>query len=163
MAEVSFADKLCNASACGKLDDVLFLLDTAGANVNGFNSFNRTAVQVAQLGNTALVETLLMAGADPNVPDPVLNLTVIHDAAREGFLQTVRVLLDHGADPNLVDGHGNLPLHLAAREGYLDVVRLLIESTANPRATNNYGLSAGELAYRYGKSDVFNFIQEYLS
>uniref|UniRef100_A0A3Q3FKH3 Cyclin-dependent kinase inhibitor 2C (p18, inhibits CDK4) n=1 Tax=Labrus bergylta TaxID=56723 RepID=A0A3Q3FKH3_9LABR len=125
---LSEADMLCNASASGQLLHVLFLLEN-GADVNGFNTFNRTALQVVKLGNTALVEALLVAGADPNVPDPVLNLTVTHDAAREGFIDSVRVLVDHGANTNLVDGQGNLPLHLAAREGHLDVTQLLIECT----------------------------------
>lgn len=115
------------------------------------------------MGDHILVRILLEAGANPNVPDPVLNLTVTHDAAREGFIKTVQVLVDHGADPNLVDGLGNLPLHLAAREGHLDVVKLLIGCTANPRATNNEGDSAGELARRKGKWDVYNFIENYLS
>ncbi|CAJ1060527.1 cyclin-dependent kinase 4 inhibitor C-like [Xyrichtys novacula] len=120
-------------------------------------------VQVAKLGNTALVETLLEAGADPNVRDPVLNLTVTHDAARDGFRDTVRVLLDHDADPDLTDERGNLPLHLAAREGHLQVVQLLIQHTTDPRAVNGQGYSAGELALHHGKIDIFNFIQEYLS
>ncbi|XP_060889460.1 cyclin-dependent kinase 4 inhibitor C [Labrus mixtus] len=161
MAELSEADMLCNASASGQLPDVLILLQN-GADVNGFNTFNRTALQVVKLGDTALVEALLEAGADPNVPDPVLNLTVTHDAAREGFIDSVRVLVDHGANTNLVDGHGNLPLHLAAREGHLDVTQLLIECTANPQTANGEGYTAGELALLYGNTDTFNFIQEYL-
>ncbi|KAM7011881.1 cyclin-dependent kinase 4 inhibitor C [Tautogolabrus adspersus] len=161
MAEVSEADKLCNASASGKLPEVLFLLQN-GADVNGCNSFNRTALQVVKLGDTALVEALLLAGADPNVPDPVLNLTVTHDAAREGFIDSVSVLVDHGANTNLVDGQGNLPLHLAAREGHLEVTQLLIECTANPQTPNGQGYTAGELALLHGKTDTFNFIEEYL-
>ncbi|XP_034567538.1 cyclin-dependent kinase 4 inhibitor C isoform X2 [Notolabrus celidotus] len=121
------------------------------------------SLQVVKMGNAALVEALLVAGADPNVPDPVLNLTLTHDAAREGFIHTVRVLVNHGADLNLVDGHGNLPLHLAAREGHLKVVQLLIECTTDPQALNDQGYSAGELARHHGKTDVFNFVEEYLS
>uniref|UniRef100_A0A3B5Q256 Cyclin-dependent kinase inhibitor 2C (p18, inhibits CDK4) n=1 Tax=Xiphophorus maculatus TaxID=8083 RepID=A0A3B5Q256_XIPMA len=110
------SDLLCNASACGKLEEVLDLLK-AGADVNGLNEFRRTPLQVAMLGNTELVRALLAAGADPNARDHILNLTVTHDAAREGFAETVRELVNHGADVNLADEIGNLPLHLAAREG----------------------------------------------
>lgn len=46
MADRSVADKLCSASARGNLPEVLFLLQN-GADVNGFNTFNRTALQVS--------------------------------------------------------------------------------------------------------------------
>lgn len=39
------ADKLCKASARGDLPEVLLLLQN-GADVNGFNRYNRTALQV---------------------------------------------------------------------------------------------------------------------
>ncbi|XP_035509697.1 cyclin-dependent kinase 4 inhibitor C [Morone saxatilis] len=162
MADSSVADKLCNASANGNLPEVLFLLEN-GADINGFNKFNRTALQVVKLGNPALIQTLLVAGADPSARDPVLSLTVMHDAAREGFADSVRVLVDHGADTNLVDDHGNLPLHLAAKEGHLEVIQLLIGLTANPQAPNDLGYTAAQLALHHGKMDTANYIQEYLS
>lgn len=39
------ADNLCKASARGNLPEVLLLLQN-GADVNGFNRYNRTALQV---------------------------------------------------------------------------------------------------------------------
>lgn len=47
-------DKLCNASASGKLAEVLTLLQN-GADVNGFNTFNRTALQVGTYTSFTLV------------------------------------------------------------------------------------------------------------
>ena len=41
-------DQLCNASARGNLADVKQLLQN-GANVNGFNMFKRTALQVSDI------------------------------------------------------------------------------------------------------------------
>lgn len=40
------ADSLCEASARGNLSEVSLLLQD-GANVNGFNMYNRTALQVS--------------------------------------------------------------------------------------------------------------------
>ncbi|TDH08513.1 hypothetical protein EPR50_G00098670 [Perca flavescens] len=156
------ADTLCNASAQGNLPKVLFLLQS-GADVNGFSSHNMTALQVVKLGNDALVRVLLEAGSDPNVRDPFCGLTVTHDAAREGFIDSVRVLVNHGADLNIVDNKGNLPLHLAAREGHLNVVQLLIGLTANPQTPNGEGLTAGQLAQLHGKVSTAQFIEDYLS
>ncbi|KAM9358353.1 cyclin-dependent kinase 4 inhibitor C [Symphorus nematophorus] len=162
MAEGSVADKLCNASARGNLPDVLLLLQN-GADVNGFNKYKRTALQVVKLGNPALVEALLVAGAHPNVLDPVLKLTVTHDAARDGFVDSVRVLVDNGADVNLVDEKGNLPLHLAAMEGHLEVIRLLIRLTRDPQAPNGLGYTAAQLALQYRRMDIVQFIDDYLN
>uniref|UniRef100_A0A3Q3XJE4 Uncharacterized protein n=1 Tax=Mola mola TaxID=94237 RepID=A0A3Q3XJE4_MOLML len=143
MADMPVADKLCNASAKGNLPEVLSLLRN-GTDVNGFNKYNTTALQVAKLGNPALICELLLAGADPNLRDPACGLTVTHDAAREGFADSVRVLVEHGADVNIVDGHGNLPLHLAAREGHLEAMRLLLEQALHgciTRRTNHFVVS----------------------
>lgn len=114
------------------------------------------------LGSTAVVEALLEAGANPNLRDPVLGLTVGHDAAREGFPDTVRALLAHGADVNVTDARGNLPLHLAARQGHVDVVRLLIRRTAQPGTPNGQGLTAGQLAALHRRTDTARWIDRYL-
>lgn len=120
-------------------------------------------VQVVKLGSTAVAEALLAAGANPDVRDPVLSLTVTHDAAREGFVDTVSVLMRHGANVNLADERGNLPLHLAAGEGHLRVVHLLIGRTANPRTSNGQGYTAGQLARLRRRMDTAIYIDEYLS
>ncbi|XP_047443531.1 cyclin-dependent kinase 4 inhibitor C isoform X2 [Mugil cephalus] len=162
MADMSLSDKLCNASASGNKNEVLLLLEK-GAHVNGFNTFKRTALQVVKLGDTGVVEALLEAGADPNVPDPSCGLTVTHDAAREGFLETVRTLVEYGADVNLLDNRNNLPLHWAAGGGHLEVVELIIGLTANPRAANSLGRTAAQLAQLSQHERVAEYIGQYLA
>ncbi|XP_071343883.1 cyclin-dependent kinase 4 inhibitor C isoform X2 [Trachinotus anak] len=119
--------------------------------------------RVVMLGSSAVAQALLEWGADPDRPDPRLGLTVTHDAAREGFADTVRALMAHEADVNLPDNHGNLPLHLAAREGHLQVVQLLIGRTADPQAPNGQGDTAGQLARRHSRADTAAYIDQYLS
>ncbi|XP_069555137.1 cyclin-dependent kinase 4 inhibitor C isoform X1 [Brachyistius frenatus] len=160
MADRVLSDQLCNASARGDLSEVRDLLDKV--DVNGLNTYNRTALQVVKLGNSTLVQVLLDAGAGPNVRDPACGLTVTHDAAREGYVDSVRVLVNNGADVNLADNRGNLPLHLAAGEGYLEVVELLLGRTANPQKANDEGDTAGQLARRRGKMETAAFIDVHL-
>ncbi|XP_051928872.1 cyclin-dependent kinase 4 inhibitor C isoform X1 [Hippocampus zosterae] len=158
---LSLADRLSSASANGNLPEVLLLLQS-GAPVNGMNIFKRTALQVVKLSSTAVVEVLLDAGADPNLRDPVLGLTATHDAAREGFADTVRALLAHGADVNLADERGNLPLHLAAKWGRVEAVRVLVGATVDPLTANVDGHTAEQLALLSGYGDTAACIRSYL-
>ena len=41
--------------------------------------------------------------------------TALHYAAKAGFLNTITVLLEHGADPTVRDDHGLTPLDWAER------------------------------------------------
>nr|XP_051177848.1 uncharacterized protein LOC127292478 isoform X3 [Lolium perenne] len=47
-------------------------------------------------------------------------------AAREGNVQVMRYLLDHGGDPAMPDEMGSTPLHFAAVEGHCEAARLLL-------------------------------------
>ncbi|KAJ3598872.1 hypothetical protein NHX12_032835 [Muraenolepis orangiensis] len=157
MMERSQTDQLCSASANGHLAEVKRFLQN-GAHVNGRNEFGRTALQVVKLGCPTVAKCLLDAGADPDRRDPVYSLTVVHDAAREGFVDMVRVLVNHEADVNLVDERGNLPLHLAAGEGHTEVVQLLAERTAEPGRRNAEGRNAYDLALGGGKAATAEWI-----
>ena len=65
------------------------------------------------------VRALLRHGAranDRRAGDPghttgarALNATALHYAAKAGFLQTIEVLIEHGADPEARDSHGRRP------------------------------------------------------
>ncbi|KAK5870250.1 hypothetical protein PBY51_024903 [Eleginops maclovinus] len=156
------SDNLCNASARGDLQKVLELLQN-GADVNGFNKYNRTALQVVNWANPDLVEALLREGANPNIRDPILNLTPLHDAARAGWIGSVQKLVQYGADVNLCDDNDNLPLHGAASEGNLEVIHLLIRLTADPGACNADGYTAGQLAHLHKEMEAAKCIEDYLS
>ena len=60
-------------------------------------------------------------------------------AAREGHLETVRVLLDAGANIEQADADGVTPLLMAILNERLDVARLLVERGANVNAMDWYG------------------------
>ncbi|KAM6938701.1 cyclin-dependent kinase 4 inhibitor C [Lycodopsis pacificus] len=120
-------------------------------------------VLVVNFGKAAVVEALLEEGADPDRPDPDCSLTVMHDAARAGYADSVGVLLDYRVDTNVVDTKGNLPLHLAAMEDNLEATQLLIGRTANPRARNAAGYTAGQLAHIHKRVKTAKYIDDYLS
>ncbi|EMP30568.1 Cyclin-dependent kinase 4 inhibitor B [Chelonia mydas] len=113
-------DLLANAAAQGDGQRVRLLLE-AGVNPNTVNAFGRTPIQVMMMGNTQVAELLLQRGADPNRPDPRPGSPPGHDAAREGFLDTLVALHRGGARLDLRDTWGRLPIDLAVESGHQQV------------------------------------------
>ena len=52
------------------------------------------------------------------------------DAARNGHLESVRLLVEQGSDINMLGRSHSTPLHLASWMGHLDVVQYLVEQGA---------------------------------
>ncbi|XP_025844074.2 cyclin-dependent kinase 4 inhibitor B [Vulpes vulpes] len=115
---------LAGASAQGRADTVRQLLE-AGADPNGVNSFGRRPIQVMMMGSTRVAQLLLLHGADPNCADPATLTRPVHDAAREGFLDTLVVLHRAGARLDVRDAWGRLPVDLAEERGHGAVARYL--------------------------------------
>jgi uncharacterized protein len=66
----------------------------------------------------------------------------IHDAARQGDLQSVTANLDSGVGVDASDANGETPLMAASLAGRSDVVAFLIKRGAKIDARNNRGLTA---------------------
>ncbi|KAM8940837.1 cyclin-dependent kinase 4 inhibitor B isoform 1-T1 [Lycaon pictus] len=115
---------LASASAQGQAETVRQLLE-AGADPNGVNSFGRRPIQVMMMGSTRVAQLLLLHGADPNCADPATLTRPVHDAAREGFLDTLVVLHRAGARLDVRDAWGRLPVDLAEERGHGAVARYL--------------------------------------
>ncbi|XP_015283227.1 PREDICTED: cyclin-dependent kinase 4 inhibitor B-like [Gekko japonicus] len=135
------ADWLARAAAAGDLEGVRRLLQE-GADPNGVNSYGRTPIQVMMMGSPKVAELLLRKGADPNRPDPTTGALPSHDAARQGFLDTLLVLREGGARLDVPDASQRLPLHLAEEAGHRHVVRFLQNQANNGPAWEG---SAGPL------------------
>lgn len=58
----------------------------------------------------------------------------LQTAARNGFIDKIQELLDHGADINAKDDYGFTALTKAAWHGYTEVVKLLLEKGADINA-----------------------------
>uniref|UniRef100_A0A8D8L990 Ankyrin repeat domain-containing protein 20A1 n=1 Tax=Culex pipiens TaxID=7175 RepID=A0A8D8L990_CULPI len=61
-------------------------------------------------------------------------------------LDTVQLMLDHGASINTTDEDGNTPLHLAFEQKEFELVEFLILNGANSDAVNNKGKRPFETA-----------------
>jgi ankyrin repeat protein len=98
-----------------------------------------------------VVEVLLAGGAKPNTRDNV-NCTALIWAAKNGLVESCRVLLDHGADPNLADD-GTTPLMFAVGAGDKNVSALLISHHADINAIDADGNTTLDIAIRQLEKD----------
>lgn len=120
------------------------LLLAKGARANVSSKTGRTPLMVAAgaPGASEVVQLLLAHGADVNAHDaidpiPVLPSgggrgTALHDAARNGDLASVRLLVDAGADVNAKSANGQTPLSEATIYGRAEIAEYLRAHGASP-------------------------------
>lgn len=91
-------------------------------------------------------------GVDVNKPG-WLGLTALSAAVKEGRLENVKLILDHGGNPNQKSMR-ILPLQEAIDEDHLEIVKLLLEKGADPSLPGAFGVSPLEEAVMKGKIEV---------
>ena len=83
------------------------MLLRAGAHPSEMNQSGATPMLLAAMnGNAVIIERLIQAGADPNVPLSNTGDTALMMAARTGKVEAAKALLDHGAQVNAKENWG---------------------------------------------------------
>lgn len=85
----------------------------------------------AEYGFEDSVALLLENGADVNSRTDVARWTSLHFACLNAHLGVVRMLCEHGADIDALEGMNRTPLHLAAMSGDVSVVSELVRRGAD--------------------------------
>jgi len=76
----------------------------------------------------------------------------------KGYLDIVKLFIDHGLNIDSGDRNGSTPLHFAAQEGHFNVVKFLLEKGAEVRAKTKDGDTALHYASQMGHIDVVRFL-----
>ena len=95
-----------------------------------------SATRLVKTNSSKFVRTTI--GLDGSSP--------LHLAAKMNRLDVVKVLLDLGADPKMVNDDGHSVLHFAVAPGHLEMANLLIKEGADPNAVNCGGHTVLHLA-----------------
>lgn len=96
----------------------------------------RCAANLKQLGK-AINQYLYTSPIKPSAP--------LHEAARTGNLEQVKLLLDSGVEVNTKDDYGRMPLYIAVMNGHRNIVEFLISKRADVNAaTGIQAIPCGE-------------------
>jgi len=107
-----------------------------GADPDGKDRHGLTPLgRACRHGNPALIDALLDAKADPDLPDGYINgWTALMHAIHKNQNEAALLLLSRGAAPSAKAPNGVTPLMLAAGQGNREMVTALLERGADPYA-----------------------------
>lgn len=155
------------ASAYGLEALALKLAGASGVNVNTNNSVGWTLLYDAcHRGYVSVARELLRAGARHDVVCPEFALCPypgqrpLAEAARQGHVECVKVLLEWGVDKNAVNKLGWSALHEAAYHSRIAVVKVLIVYGADVSLKTDRGSLARDLTIH---SEIRSMLDELLA
>ena len=84
----------------------------------------------------------------------------LQDAAEEGDLECVQLLLGQGVDKDEADDGGYTALWNAAYNGHLAIAQCLVEQGADKDKANNYGTTPLNIASNKGHLELVRYLLE---
>lgn len=118
------------------------------------------AIRAASENNVSLVKKLIKAGLDVNQADVDSKNTLLHAVAVNGSEDVAKILLKHGANPNLQNIDNYSPLHFAVSNNNTSIAKVLLEYEANPNQGNKYGQTPMHLAVFRGNTSIAKVLLE---
>ena len=162
LADKTILLTIFEASATGKINQVIRLLARDPQLVNTYAEDGFQALGLASFfGHYDTAEYLAMAGAPINSSARNrLNATPLHSAAAGGHFKIVKMLLEHGADPNIREQGGFTPLHAAAQNGDVETIRALLLGGADLTLRSEDGKSPLDIAMDAGHEQAAALLGE---
>ena len=143
-------------------DAVIALIEAKRLGIDEIFDYGAPIHNAGWTGNSELARRLAELGANVNSSNPKDGLTPLHAAVGYNYVDTARVLLEHGAEVNArttfagrsqytwSPHFGETPLHLAVLFCDTEMIQLLLDAGADRKAAD--GTSATPIDYLRRKS-----------
>ena len=126
-----------------------------GASIDTQTIDGLTPLMYAVTGNhKECVLELLNRKAETTFQTNTDGSSAFHIAAKRGFTDILRILLQHRNSIGVGDIRGRLPLHVAAVEGHLDCIKILLEHNAKINVRDNQNWTPLMCASFFGHTEV---------
>lgn len=145
----------------GLVAQIAFATVLVGCTGKVLSSDVDTLYRAAGDGNTSRVSALLDSGVEVNARTSddsyALNRAAVYNQA-----EMVRLLLEHGADPNVQNGEGDTPLICATKYagGHAPTVKLLVEGGTDLTITDKSGKTALDYAKAKDQQEAVALLEE---
>jgi uncharacterized protein len=106
------------------------LLSGSAIATDGIESEAERLARLAALGDQNGLRLMLDSGVSPMLQEPRHGATALHNAAAQGHLKLVQLLLERGASLASEDHTGATPLIYAAYQGRTAIIELLLKHGA---------------------------------
>ncbi|XP_061185021.1 ankyrin-2-like [Saccostrea echinata] len=148
-------------SACrgGSVEIVAFLIKK-GLELNALSNDGKSILHIACLsGKFEICEYLVENHSNLlDVRDRFSN-SVLHDAARGGNIQIVKLLIEKGMDINTLQKDGETILHQSCRSGKMEMCRYLVNHSSDLlEIRDNNGWTVLHSACRGGRIEIVSFL-----
>jgi uncharacterized protein len=152
LADKTVGLTIFEAAATGKINNIIRLLARDPSLVNSYAEDGFQPLGLACFfGHLDTAEYLVRVGASVNAQSRNgLRAAPIQSAAAGGHHQIVKMLLQHGADPNVREQGGYTPLHAAAQNGDDEMIRVLLFGGADLTIKGRDGKAPIDLAIEAG-------------
>jgi len=152
LADKTVTLSIFEAAALGRLNNIIRMLARDPELVNAYTEDGFQPLGLACFfGHYESAEYLVKAGAPVNAQSRNgLKAAPIQSAAAGGHRKIAKMLLEHGANPNIREGGGYTPLHAAAQNGDDEMIRILLYGGADLTVKSNDGKTPLDLAMEAG-------------
>lgn len=136
------------AAALGDTEQLTHHLIENSSVISDFSADGFTLLGLASyFGHPDIVNLLIEAGPDPNVPSSNdFKVAPLHSACAISNVAIAKILLDAGADVNAKQSLGVTPLHSAAHNGQAELATILITYGADVDAKTDQRMTPLQMA-----------------